>query len=325
MTTRWLCLLGVLWASLALAQTQRAALVPLVLEGPGVPDAAVRRIQHATEALLKKLSGLPVGEGPSSKPGAPKKACIELACQRDAVAAAGAPAVVLLTLHNARGGVAFDVSFWLEGERLLFEPGDAEMDAPDSGLKSALEAVLPAWARRGWGALRLDSQVGAVLKLDGKAVKLKAGELLSVPAGAHQLDVVYVDGNAVLQRVEVPEGSRTRVDVTHPPEVSVHSAPEPNGVIRAVSFGLWSAGAVLIAGSLIAGSLARQTGAGQNPCAGTSRACSTLDVATEHHRQAEAYATTGNALLGTGLVLAGAGIGVFTFDLVRSRPAEARP
>jgi hypothetical protein len=156
-------------------------------------------------------------------------------------------------------------------------------------------------------------------------VKLKAGELLSVPAGAHQLDVVYADGNAVLQRVEVPEGSRTRVDVTHPPEVAATAAPEGNGVIRAVSFGLWSAGAVLIAGSLIAGSLSRQTGAGQNPCAGTSRTCSTFDVATERHRQAEAYAQTGNVLLGTGLVLAAGGIGVFTFDLVRSRPAEARP
>jgi hypothetical protein len=157
-TTRWLCLLGVLWASLAPAESQRAALVPLVLEAPGVPDAAARRIQRATEALLRKLSGLPVGEGPVFKPGSPKKACADLACQKDAVAAAGAPAVVLLALHSTRGGVAFDVSFWLEGERLLFEPGDAEMDAPDAGLKTALEAVLPAWARRGWGALRLDSQ-----------------------------------------------------------------------------------------------------------------------------------------------------------------------
>jgi hypothetical protein len=89
-------------------------------------------------------------------------------------------------------------------------------------------------------------------------------------------------------------------------------------VLRAVSFGLWTAGAVLIAGSLVAGSLARQTGAGQNPCAGDSRSCSTYDTATEHHRQAEAYATTGNALLGTGLVLAAGGVGVFTFDVLRS-------
>jgi hypothetical protein len=322
-TTRWLCLLGVLWASTALAENQHAVLVAQVLDAQGVPDAATRRIQHTAQTLLKKLSGLAVGDGPVFKPG-PRRSCAELACQREVVGTAGAPAVVLLSLRSSKGGVAFDVSFWLDGERLVTELGDAEIDSPENGLKAALDTLLPAWAKRGWGALRLDAQPGAVLKLDGKPVKLKHGELLSVPAGAHQLDVVYADGNAVLQRVEVPEGSRTRVDVTNPPQV-IATAPESSGVVRAVSFGLWTGGAVLIAGSLIAGSLARQTGAGQNPCAPDSRTCSTFDVATERHRQAAAYTQTANILLGTGLVLATAGAGVFVFDLVKSRPApEAR-
>jgi hypothetical protein len=90
-------------------------------------------------------------------------------------------------------------------------------------------------------------------------------------------------------------------------------------VVRYVAFGLWSAGAVAIAGSLVAGSLSRQTGAGQNPCTATSRGCVTLEQATEKSRQAQALASTGNVLLGTGLVLSAAGVGVFTFDLVRAK------
>lgn len=306
-----------LLASVAHAESTHVALVPQVLDAQGVPDAATRRIQKAAEALLKKLSGLDVGEGPAFKPG-PRKPCADLACQKAVVAMAGAPAVALLSLRSGKGGVAFDVSFWLEGERLSLELGDTELEAPEVGLKPALDAVLPAWAKRGWGALRLDTHPGAVVKLDGRPMGQKPGEMISVPAGTHQVDVVYPDGNAVLQRVEVPEGRRTRVDVTKPPTVAA-AAPEGNGVVRAVGFGLWTAGAVAIAASLVAGSLARQTGAGQNPCAGSNRSCSTIDVATERQRQAQGYAATGNVLLGTGLVLVTAGAGVFTFDLVRSR------
>ncbi len=317
MWRRCLWLLVALSAPGALAENKRAVLVAQVLDAQGVPETVTRKMQRSAEALLKKLSGLPVGEGPAFKSG-PRRSCADLECQRAVVQAAGTPAVALLSLRSSKGGVAFDVSFWLEGERLGMELGDAELESPEAGLKPALDAVLPAWAKRGWGALRLDAQPGAVVKLDGRPMKLKAGEIISVPAGTHQLDVVYVDGNAVLQRVEVPEGSRTRVDVTHPPAVVTASA-EGNGVLRAVSFGLWTAGAVSIAASLIAGSLSRQTGAGQNPCSADSRTCSTFDVATERHRQAQAYASTGNVLLGTGLVLAGAGAGVFAFDLVRTK------
>ena len=318
-----LCFVALL-ATTARAEDKHAVLVAQVLDAQGVPDVATRRIQRAAETLLKQLSGLPVGEGPAFKPG-PRRSCTDVACQREVVAGAGAPVVALLSLRSSRGGVAFDVSFWLEGERVSVELGDAEIDAPESGLRLALGALLPAWARRGWGALRVEVQSGAVVKLDGRAVALKTGELISVPAGSHQLDVVYTDGNAVLQRVEVPEGSRTRFDATRAP--AVVSAPvEGTGVVRAVSFGLWTAGAVAIAGSLIAGSLARQTGVGQNPCAADSRTCSSFDLASERHRQAQAYAQTGNILLGTGLVLAASGAGVYVFDLLRSRPsAEPQP
>ncbi len=313
---RCLPLLVALLAPGALAEDKRAVLVAQVLDAQGVPDVAARRIQRSAEALLKKLSGLPVGEGPLFKPG-PRRSCADVACQRTVVAAAGAPAVVLLGLRPSKGGVAFDVSFWLDGERLGAELGDTELEAPEGGLKPALDAVLPAWAKRGWGALRLDAQPGAVVKLDGRPMGLKAGEMLSVPAGSHQIDVVFTDGNAVLQRVEVPEGARLRVDLTRPPPV-VSAAPEGSPVLRAVSFGLWTAGAAAIAGSLVAGTLSRQTGVGQNPCTGNSRGCPTLDAATERHRQAQAYASTGNILLGTGLLLATAGAGVFVFDLVRA-------
>ncbi len=303
-------------ASAAHAESTRVTLVPQILDAQGVSEAAVKKVQKSTEALLKKLSGLDVAEGPSFKPG-PRKACPDVACQKAVVDAAGAPAVALLSLRATKGTIAFDLSFWHDGERLSVEVGDADPEAPEVGLKAALDVALPAWAKRGWGALRLDAQPGAVVKLDGRPSK--TGELISVPAGPHQLDVVYADGNAVLQRVDVPEGRRTRIDARTPPAVAAAAAPEGNSALRAVSFGLWTAGAVGISASLVAGSLARQTGAGQNPCAGDSRTCSTIDVATERQRQAQAYANTGNVLLGTGLALATAGAGLFVFDLVRTK------
>lgn len=311
----WLCL--VLTAPAAWAESTSIGLVPQVLDAPGLPDLAAKRIQKSAEGVLKKLSGLDVGEGPAFKAG-PKKTCTDAACQKAFVSAAGAPAVVLLSLRPSKAAIAFDLSFWFDGERLSLEPGDADLDNPEAGLKPALEAALPAWAKRGWGALTLTAPAGAVVKLDGRAMA-KPEALVSVPAGPHQLDVVYPDGNAVLQRVDVPEGRRTRIDAGHPPVSLAGAAPEGNGVFRAVSFGLWTAGAVAIAASLVAGSLARQTGAGQNPCAGGSRSCSTIDVATERQRQAQAYAGTGNVLLGTGLALAVAGAGLFTFDLVTAK------
>jgi hypothetical protein len=312
-TTRGWCLLCVLLAPLAKAQTP--VLVVQVLDAQGVSEISTRRAQRTAELLLKKISALAVGEGPVFKAGAPRRTC-ELACQRESAALAGFPAVALLTLKSTKAGATVEVSFWIEGERLGLESSEVSLESPDAGLKSALEAVLPAWTKRGWGAMRLETQPGAVVKLDGRPLTPKPGEVLSVPAGAHQLDVIYADGNAILQRVEVPEGSRTRFDLSQPP-AAVLAAGESSSVLRGVSYGLWTAGAVAIAASLIAGTLSRQTGADQNPCTAESRSCSTIDVAAERHRQSEAYAHTGNILLGTGLGLASAGVGLFVIDLVR--------
>jgi len=318
MWRRCLWLLVALLAPGALAENKRGVLVVQVLEAQGVPDTVTRKVQKTSEALLKKLSGLQVGEGPVFKTG-PRKACGELECQRDLVATAKSDAVALLSLRSSKGGVAFDVSFWFEGQRLGVELGDAELEAPDVGLRPALDAVLPAWAKRGWGALRVEAPALAVVKLDGRPMQVKGNGLLSVPAGGHQVDVVYVGGDAVLHKVEVPEGHRTHVDLKAQPITLRSAAPEGNAALRIGSFALWTAGAVAIGASLVAGSLSRQTGAGQNPCVGGSRACSTLEVATERQRQAQAYATTGNILLASGVVLAGAGAGLFAFDLVRAK------
>ncbi len=318
MGRRCLWLLVALLAPGALAENKRVTLVVQVLEAQGVPDTVTRKMQKGSEALLKKLSGLQVDEGPAFKTG-PRKPCGELACQRAVVATAKSDAVALLSLRSSKSGVAFDVSFWFEGERLGMELGDAELESPDTGLRPALDAVLPAWAKRGWGALRVAAQPNAVVKLDGRPMQLKSNALLSVPAGAHAVDVVYPSGDAQLRKVDVPEGHRTSVDAMSSPPALTGTAPEGNATLRFISFGLFTAGAVAIGASLVAGSLSRQTGAGQNPCVGGSRACSTLEVATERQRQAQAYATTGNILLASGSVLAAAGIGLFTFDLVRAK------
>ena len=138
--TRGLCLLGVLLAPLALAEEPRAGLGVQVLEVQPLPEAVTRRAQHAAAALLQTLCSLQVVSAPPGKPGAPRRSCSEAGCQREAVLAAGDSAVVLLSLRATRPGVAFEVSFWLDAQRLAVEQGELELEAPERALRPALSA-----------------------------------------------------------------------------------------------------------------------------------------------------------------------------------------
>jgi hypothetical protein len=184
---------------------------------------------------------------------------------------------------------------------------------PQSGPKDNVEDALPAWARKGWGGLRVDVPDGAVLKLDGSVVALERG-VLSTLAGPHQLDVVFSDGTALLQRVEVAEGGRTRVDTMVP------AAPAPvrtTSALRMSGTAGWMVGAATLLSAFIVGFVGRQTASGQNPCTVASRECVTYATAAEQARRSGQYALTANVLLVTGLLLSVAGAGLFTFDLLR--------
>lgn len=292
------------------------AIVSAVTDAQGVSDAAVKRAQRATESALKQVSGLAVGEGPAFKKGAPRRCDDD--CARELVRAAGAPGVVLLDLKGLdRAGerVAVELTLYLDGEKVGTRKGEGTIDGFESSAKGALEALLPAWARKGFGGLRLDLEEGSVVKVDGRVSKAKLGGVVALPAGPHQVDVVFPDGNAVLQRIEVAEGARGRLAVDSPAAIVSGGAAPKSGALRGVSYGLWVAGAASIAGGLIAGALARGTGAGLASCQGDVRDCAPLDEVQQRQAQAQAYATTGNIFLGVGAGLAALGAGLFVIDV----------
>ncbi|MEW5740966.1 MAG: hypothetical protein AB1938_18745 [Myxococcota bacterium] len=299
------------------AAASAQAIVSAVLDAQGVSDAAIKRAQRATEAALKQVSGLPVSEGPTFKKGAPKKCTDD--CARELVASLPTPNAVLLDLKAAdKGGerVMVELSLWLDGEKVGSRRGEGTIDGFEASARPALEALLPPWGRKGFGGLRLEVEPGSVVKVDGRVSQAKPGEVVAVPAGPHQVDVVFPEGHAVLQRVEVTEGTRARLDVTSPSEVVQGGVKPKSGALRGVSYALWMAGAASIAGGLIAGALSKGTGAGLSSCQGDVRDCAPLDEVQQKQAQAQAYATTGNVFLGVGAGLAAVGAGLFIIDVV---------
>lgn len=305
-------LLVVLCVAPLTAQAQ--SLVSAVLDATGVSDVALKRAQRATETALKQVSSLPVGEGPAFKKGAPKR-CED--CARDLAASLNAAGVVLLDLRALDGKgdrVAVEVQLWVDGERLGVKRGEGSIEGFEAAVKPVLEALLPAWARKGFGGLRLPGEAGTVVKVDGRLASARAGDVLAVPAGVHQVDVVFPEGHAVLQRVEVGEGARVQVEALSPAEAVTGKAPRGMSALRGVSYGVFVAGAAAIAGGLVAGALGRGTGEGLASCQGDKRDCATLDVVQAKQAQAEAYATTGNVMLGVGGGLAATGVALFIID-----------
>ncbi len=298
------------------AVSEAQGVVAVVLDAQGVTDVAARRVQRATEAALKQVSALSVGDGPIFKKGAPRRCDDD--CPRLLVAEAGTPGVVLLDvkgLDKAGERAAVELSLYLDGERVGSRRGEGAIDAFEGAAKGALETLLPPWARKGFGGLRLDLPEGSVVKVDGRLVKARLGDVVALTAGPHQVDVIFPDGNAVLQRVSVDEGARGRLAV-EPPTALTAAGPPKSGTLRAVSYGLWVAGAASIAGGLIAGALARGTGAGLASCQGEVRDCASLDAVQQRQAQAQAWATTGNVFLGVGAGLAALGAGLFVVDVV---------
>jgi hypothetical protein len=306
-------LLAFLFVLPAAAHAQ--GVVTAVLDAPGVSDVAVKRLRAATESALKQTSGLTLTEGPTFKKGAPKK-CDD--CARDLASSLTASAVVLLDLKQGDGKgerVAVELQLWVDGQRVGTKRGEGTVEAVESGLKTVVEALLPAWARKGFGGLQLELEPGAVVKVDGRLIPNKGRDVLSVTAGVHQVDVVFAEGHAVLQRTEVPEGTRVKVEAVSPAEAVSGPAPKAAGALRGVSYGVFMAGAATVTGGLVAGTLGRATAAGlTGSCTGNERSCSTLDLVLTRHAQAQSLADTGNVMLGVGAGLAATGVVLFLID-----------
>lgn len=290
-----------------------------VLDANGVSDAAPKRLQRMTETALRQTSGLTVSEGPAWKKGAPRKCGSGEECARELAASLGSTAAVLLDLRPGEGKgdrVAVEVQLWVDGERLGSKKGEGTLDGFETAVRPVIEGLLPAWARKGFGALQVELEPGAVLKVDGRLVSTKSGSLVSVVAGQHQVDVIFSGGHALMQRLDVAEGNRVKVEVASPEQAVNTRRPKGASVLRGVSYGVFVAGSAAIAGGLIAGALGRGTGKDLSSCMGDNRTCATLDVVLEKQAQAEAYASTGNVLLGIGAGLAITGAGLLVIDVL---------
>lgn len=291
------------------------ALVSAVLDATGVSDGSVRRVQRATEAALKQVSSLAVGEGPAFKKGAPKRCGDDCAAQlASSVSAAGVVLLELRALDKSGERVAVEVQLWIDGEKVGAKRGEGTVDGFGEAVKPALEALLPAWARKGFGGLRLQVEPGTVVKVDGRLATARAGEVFAVPAGVHQVDVVFSEGHAVLQRLEVAEGSRVKVEAQSPEEAISGKAPKSMSALRGVSYGTFVAGAAVLAGGLIAGAAGRGTAAGLSSCSGDVRDCAPLTEVQRRQAESESYAATGNVMVGVGSGLAATGVVLFLID-----------
>lgn len=300
---------------LAPAAAQAQALVSAVVDATGLSEVAARRAQRATEAALKQVGSLPVGEGPGFKKGAPRKCADD--CARELAASLGGLGAVLLELKglDPKGEkVAVEVQLWLEGERVGLKRGEGTIEGFEGAVRPVLEALLPGWARKGFGGLRVELEPGAVVKVDGRLAAAKAGEVIPLPAGAHQVDVVFAEGHAVLQRVQVDEGARAQLEPRSPSQAVTGRPPQAMRALRGVSYGAFVAGAATLAGGFVVGALGRGTAAGLSSCQGDKRDCATLEEVQARQAQAAAYADVGNVLLGVGGGLAGTGVLLFLID-----------
>jgi hypothetical protein len=288
-------------------------LASAVLDSNGPSETVARKAQKAIETSLKSLSGAAVRDAAPYKKGAPKK-CTDN-CAKELARGLGTPGVVLLDLKGSDTRVVFDVSFWLDGERLGSRRGETAADALEPSLKAALEQLLPGWLRKGFGALSVQVDDGAVVKVDGRVVPARPGDLVPVPAGVHQVDVLFPNGSGVMQRLEVTEGRRVPLEHTSTSQRVQRPSGGPTA-LRYASYGLFMTGSGSVAAGLLAGALARSSGIGLTSCdSPDARSCSTLAQAQAAHLQAQQYAGTGNLLLGVGASLIALGVSLFVVDV----------
>ncbi len=307
---------------LGMSFAAHAQAVVVVERAPGLSEAPVRRVQKACEEALRKTSGLVVREGPAWRRPADKKGDCGDACVEELVKAQSAPHVISLSLKEKGDRIAIDAAYWLDGKRLSSNHKDSELDDISAQVISLVGDLLPEWTRRGYGALKVETADGVVLKLDGRVDILKSGTTSTLAAGPHAVDAVYPDGRAVLLKLSVPEAERRELlSEMLQPQAPSDAMPAGVSTLRTVSYGLWAGGTVSFGFGILAGALSRFAGAGYDSCTSPGTPCRTAADAQAAAGRSQTFATVGNVLFVVGAVAAAAGAGVFAWDVVR----EPRP
>lgn len=294
-----------------------------VLSSSELSMERMRRLAVAAEVALKEFSGFQVEESGNAAVVAPpagaKKNCIEKeSCVLAVAKEASTPEVLVLYARVSGGQLTVDAQLVdvprQKAVRKTVEEGSA--NEPEAAAKPLVEQILPPWARKGWGGL-LVMDDSDVVKVDGQTLGDQARvDPLPLPAGRHEVDVLLPNGSAVLQRLEIGEGSRAEISRDALPTADlVEPGQAIVGTGRYVGYGAWTAGVLCIAGSLISGALAKDTLKDVRTCSGADRSCTNFQDAESARLRSESYAKTGNVLLGVGAGLALVGAGLVTFDL----------
>ncbi len=286
----------------------RGALSVRVLT-PDLPEAHAAAVQQAVAAHLGELVDWPLQPAPSGGP------CEDPACLRELAQAAFGLEVVARAndrILEIRAGFADAASGQVV--RKVVKGGTPAQ--PERAVRMVLEAALPAWSRKGKASVAVQAPSDAVVKVDGRRVALvPLPEPLGLAAGAHDIDLLLPSGQAVLYRQRLDAGDRLTL-ATGPFALPTTTGEETVLWRRPLAYGLWSAGALAVATSLIYGGLSRRAQTDLQPCGVQERDCLRVDQAERASARAAGFARTGNVLLVSGGLLAAGGAGVFVFDLL---------
>jgi hypothetical protein len=314
-------LLVLLGGARALASPASAAVV--VVGSEELSPAQRERLELAGQQALGALTGhrlLALPEGLRR----PQKACATPECFARLHQATGAD--LLLVLSGGMPDLDLQLhAWWVDGSGAPLTHRTAtggNPDQPSSSVRKLVDSLLPASSRKGFAALWVDAPEGSGVKVDGRLLaRTPMAQPLALTAGTHELDIVLPSGHALLERQRIEEGQRLLLDPSGVLNsgLGVHQKDPFRDAVKPVSLGLWTAGAVAIAGAFVAGALARGAAGELGGCGATDRDCLRIDQARATHQRAEGHARTANALMIGGSVLGGAGAGLFVFDLLAPR------
>ncbi len=313
--------LPLLWLLLCLPLPAAAAerLAVRLQHGGSLGAAEAERVLDGAEAMARELTGLVVTRVPegmlTGRCGAADS------CLRAVAAEARTEHVLVLGwVPRRQGTVDVDLA-WVDTVRGVVSRRAAagiSQAAFTQELRPAVAALVPAFARRGWGGLVVPNT--ARLRVDGRMLA-EPGEVVALTAGPHEVDLLLPSGEASLSREQVPEGARLSLEPGPGALTRTGASGAPRGKgLRTASYVTFSLGALAVAGSLVAGGLSRGALRGVESCEGRQRDCSAFPSASSAHEQAGRYARTGNVLLGAGAGLTTVGAGLFVFDLLSTDP-----
>jgi hypothetical protein len=313
---RLVCAACVLFPALAAADTVRV--VPL--RASGLSESQAAQVVRSAESLLRQSSSLVTRPAPPAAALARRCGQEDGGCWTALAARAGTDYALVVALEPAAGGVSAEVAMVdvrqgrLLAARRLAAPSPAA--AGGDALLAAIDAVLPAHLRRGFGGLQVELPAGARLKVDGQVVLTGPSPLpVPVPLGRHEVDLLLPSGEAVLQRAEVAEGQTAVLQLRLQ---TPGAARRSNDALLATSAALWSAGTVSVVSSLLLAAVVNYRVGQVRPCAPGSVECSPQSQADEERRTAHQLTGVANAMMVGGTVVAGVGGALFVFDLVQA-------